>query len=115
MLAVLVVDDEPGVRRLLDIVLRETGCQVRLAPDAETALAMLERDDPDVVLTDIRLPGMDGLELAHRIRNDGHHHRTHVILMSAYGKPRQAASEDFIPKPFDLDSIVEVIREAAGS
>lgn len=114
MIAVLVVDDEPGVRRLLDIVLRETGCTVRLAPDAETALTVVEEEDPDVVLTDVRLPGMNGMELAERIRNDGHHHRAHVILMSAYGKPRQAASEDFLPKPFDLESVVEAIREVAN-
>lgn len=113
MFVVLVVDDEPGVRRLLDIVFRETGWTVREAPDAETALRMVEELDPDVVLTDVRLPGMDGTELAERIRNDGHNHHARVILMSAYGKPRRARSETFLPKPFDLEDVIETVRSCA--
>ena len=110
MLDVLVVDDEPGVRRLLDIVFRQTGWTVRAAPDAETALKMVEEIDPDVVLTDVRLPGMDGTELAERIRNDGHHHHAHIILMSAYGRPKRARAETFLPKPFDLENVVQTVR-----
>ena len=110
MLVVLVVDDEPGVRRLLDIVLNQPGWVVRDAPDAETALRMVEEIDPDVVLTDVRLPGMDGTQLAEQIRNDGHHHHAQVILMSAYGKPRRVPSGTFLPKPFDLDNVIQTVR-----
>jgi len=113
MCAVLVVDDEPGVLRLLDIVLREVGCEVKLVPDAEAALLELEETNPDVVLTDVRLPGIDGLELAQRIHADPHLHDPHVILMSAYGKPRDLHGDDFVQKPFDLDSLVERVRTYA--
>jgi CheY-like chemotaxis protein len=110
MCAVLVVDDEPGVRRLLEIVLREVGCEVKLVPDAEAALAELEETNPDVVLTDVRLPGIDGLELAQRIHSNPELHDSHVILMSAYGKPYDLHGDDFVQKPFDLDSLVERVR-----
>jgi CheY-like chemotaxis protein len=113
MCAILVVDDEPGVRRLLDIVLREVGCDVKLVPDAETALRELEESNPDVVLTDIRLPGIDGLELAERIHSDDHLRDSHVILMSAYGRPRDLHGDDFVQKPFNLDLLVERVKSYA--
>lgn len=115
MSSVLVVDDEPGVRRLLDIVLRDTGASVRVAPDAESALAMVEELDPEVILTDVRLPGMDGVELARMVRNDGHHHRAQILLMSAYGRPPAMSADAFVPKPFDLDELVEHVRACIES
>ncbi|MCZ2108521.1 MAG: response regulator [Dehalococcoidia bacterium] len=115
MSSVLVVDDEPGVRRLLDIVLRETGASVWAVPDAEHALEMVEQLDPEVILTDVRLPGMNGMELADHVRNDGHHHRAQILIMSAYGRPAAARSEAFIPKPFDLDELVESVRMRIGN
>lgn len=110
MCSVLVVDDEPGVRRLLDIVLRDTGASIRVASDAESALAMVEEMDPEVILTDVRLPGMDGMELAKHVRDDGHHHRAQILLMSAYGRPPRITADHFIPKPFDLEGLVEQVR-----
>ena len=113
--AILVVDDEPGVLRLLDIVLREVGCAVKLVPDGESALRALETSSPDVVLTDVRLPGIDGIELAQRIHSDAKLHDPHVILMSAYGRPRDLHGDDFVQKPFDLDSLVARVRTYAGA
>lgn len=112
--AVLVVDDEPGVLRLLDIVLREVGCEVKLVADAEAALLELEKARPDVVLTDVRLPGIDGLELAQRIHSDENLSDAHVILMSAYGRPHDLSGDDFVPKPFDLDRLVARVRSYAS-
>lgn len=112
---VLVVDDEPGVLRLLDIVLREVGCDVKLAADAETALRELEKASADVVLTDVRLPGIDGLELAERIHSDENLSDAHVILMSAYGRPHDLSGDDFLPKPFDLDRLVARVRSYAAA
>ncbi len=111
--AVLVVDDEPGVLRLLKIVLREIGCEVYVVNDAEAALQELARLQPGVVLTDVRLPGIDGLELARRIHADTHLRDAHVILMSAYGKPSGIHGDIFIPKPFDLEALVETVRRYA--
>lgn len=112
--AILVVDDEPGVLRLLGIVLRELGCEVRFASTAETALLELKELHPDVVLTDVRLPGIDGVELARRIHADAELCDAHVILMSAYGRPRGVQGDAFIAKPFDLEALVETVRNYAA-
>ena len=63
----LVVDDEPAILRLVAIVLRDLGCQAVTASDAESALTIIENDHPNVVISDVKLPGMDGVELARRI------------------------------------------------
>ena len=114
MVAVLVVDDEPGVRRLLDLVLREVGYRVSVAADAEAALQAVEEFDPDVVLTDIRLPGMNGMELAERIRNHSNRYRARIVLMSAYGRPCQASTEAFVSKPFDMDRVLAAVKGLAS-
>lgn len=110
---VLVVDDEPGVRHLLALVLSESGCDVRVAPDAESAIALVEDHEPDVLLTDMRLPGKSGLELVNYIMNDGHHHRMRMLLMSAYGRPRKLGGIEFLPKPFNIESVVEAVAGGA--
>lgn len=109
MCDVLIVDDEPGVRRLLALVLRESGCDVRVAADAESAMRLVEDHEPDVLLADVRLPGIDGLELVERIQNDGHHHHTRMLVMSAYGRPRTLGGLEFLPKPFNLESVVQAV------
>lgn len=66
MSVVLVVDDEPTIRRLVAAFLIEGGCETMTAPDAETAWMAIGERKPDAIITDIRLPGMDGVEFAHR-------------------------------------------------
>lgn len=112
----LVVDDEPAILRLVALVLRDIGCDTLTAPDAESALRVIEGEHPDVVISDIKLPGMDGIELARRIKSnaaDG----TPVLLMSAFGEPRNHPADAFLAKPFDIDSLLEFVspyvREAA--
>jgi len=110
---ILIVDDEPGVLRMLGLLLRESGCQVTMVSTAEAALACMETLHPDLVLTDVRLPGMDGIELTHRIRSDTDLRDTAVVLMSAYGRPPRSEEDEFVPKPFDIDKLLDIVEEHA--
>jgi DNA-binding response OmpR family regulator len=107
---VLVVEDEPAIRRMVAVLLRGLGCETFTAPDAESANNLLERTHPDVVLADVRLPGKDGTALCADIRQRADMAKTHVILMSAFGEPRGHTADEFLAKPFDPDSLEASVR-----
>jgi CheY-like chemotaxis protein len=107
--SILVVDDEPAIVRMVVAIIEELGfAETYTAPDAETALEVFEKRHPTIVLTDVKLPGMDGVELARLIKSD--RTRTPVLLMSAHGEPRSHAGDGFLPKPFDLDQFAGFVR-----
>ncbi|MFW5878380.1 MAG: sigma-54-dependent transcriptional regulator [Myxococcota bacterium] len=114
--SVLVVDDEEGVRRTLAIILDEGGYDVRAVADGTAALKEIERSDFEVVVTDVRMPGVGGLELLERVRETSP--ETTVIVMSAYGNQDTAieavkrGAYDFISKPFKPDEMVLLLRKA---
>ena len=85
---IVVIDDEVNAAAALETLLREDGYEVSRANDARGGLALMERMDPDIVLTDLRMPGMDGLELLERIRQA--RPETMVIVMTAYGTVKTA-------------------------
>ncbi len=105
----LVIEDEPSIRRLVVLVLEDLGCEALQAPDGETAVEMLNSARPDLVLADVRLPGIDGVEVTRRIKSDKGLAETPVILMSAFGEPREHAGDAFLPKPFDIDRLTEFV------
>jgi CheY-like chemotaxis protein len=105
----LVVDDEPAILRLVAVVLRDLGCETLTAVDAESALDIVEKSEPDLVLSDIKLPGMDGLELAKRLRSHEGYDNRPVLLMSAFGEPPKHEANGFLAKPFDIDSLVDFV------
>jgi two-component system response regulator AtoC len=114
--AVLVVDDEASMRHLLTVILSDRGYQVRAVASAEDALKELSARDYDLVLTDVRMPHMDGIALTRAIQE--RQPAATVIVMSAYGS-HQAALEamkagayDFLPKPFRPDDVVLCLRKA---
>jgi CheY-like chemotaxis protein len=102
----LVVDDEPAILRLVVVVLRDLGCETLTAANAESALEIAEKADPDLVISDVKLPGMDGLELAKRLKSK---ENRPVLLMSAFGEPRVHAGDGFLAKPFDIDGLVDFV------
>jgi two-component system, NtrC family, response regulator AtoC len=113
---VLVVDDEQGLRHTLSLILRDEGHDVVTADDGEAALASLAAADVDLVLCDVRMPVLDGLQFLERYRaTEG---RAIVIMMSAYGDDDAAleamrkGAYDYIPKPFKADQVILVIRKA---
>ncbi|TMF09019.1 MAG: response regulator [Chloroflexi bacterium] len=103
----LVIDDEPAILRLVAVVLEDLGCEALTARDAESGLEVIEKLDPDFVISDVKLPGMDGLELARRIKSE--QKQKPVLLMSAFGEPRNHAGDGFLAKPFDIDGLVDFV------
>ena len=106
---VLVVDDEAGVRKLLANCLRRLNCHVAEADCGTTALRRLETEDFDLALIDVRMPGLDGLEVARRAKRLCPH--LHVVIMTGYATIELAVravkegGDDFLPKPFRIDQL----------
>ncbi|MDD2761401.1 MAG: sigma-54 dependent transcriptional regulator [Methylomonas sp.] len=113
---VLVVDDEPNARRVLEILLRKLGCEVFSAADGQSALNLLRGGPMDLLITDLNMTGMSGLELLTEIRRKGH--TFPVIVVTAYGTVENAVAAmklgafDFIIRPLDVEQVEMVIRRA---
>jgi CheY-like chemotaxis protein len=107
---ILVVDDEPNARGALGELLREEGYEVDTAADGLAALPKLAAFRPDVLLTDLRMPGMDGLELVARARA-GAGRAPAVIFMSA-SRPTSPIDDDFLEKPVRLRSLLAAVERA---
>jgi two-component system response regulator AtoC len=116
MRRVLVVDDEENIRLVLRTLLKKHGYDVEVADGGEAALAALEAFDPDVILTDVRMPRMGGLDLLGALK--AKQHPATVIVMSAYGnvdlaiEAMKAGAYDYVSKPFKPDEIVLALRKA---
>jgi len=113
--AILVVEDETKMRRLLELQLGEEGFIVHSAADAETGLQLLVREKIDLVMTDLRLPGMSGLEFLQAVKRVNA--ALPVVVMTAYGTVESAVeamkigASDYVTKPFSLAEVVLVIRK----
>lgn len=113
---ILVVDDDPGILRLLTMRLRSWGCRVSTAATAEEALARIAIDPPQLLLSDVRLPGKDGTELFEEIRKT--RPMLPVILMTAHGTIPDAVEAmsrgvfGYLTKPFDSQALHEKIEQA---
>ncbi|MFA5903307.1 MAG: response regulator [Desulfobacula sp.] len=112
----LLVDDEEGIRKVLKITLESAGYEVLPAPDGETGLDIFIREKPDIVITDIKMPGIDGIELLKRIKNLNP--ETEVIMITGHGdmdlavKSLQYEAADFITKPIDSHDLESAIKKA---
>ena len=113
---ILIVDDEPNMLRVLEVHLSAAGYGVEKASSAEQALPILERRDLDLVLTDLKLPGMDGLALLDRIR--GLDSSLPVIVMTAFGaietavRAMKSGASDYVLKPFALDELTLTVEKS---
>jgi two-component system nitrogen regulation response regulator GlnG len=116
-LDVWVVDDDASIRWVLERALRQAGMQTRSFEQADAALAALRQGMPDVLVTDIRMPGRSGLEMLEEIRAS--RPRLPVIVMTAHSDLESAVAAyqggafEYLPKPFDIDQAVELVRRAA--
>lgn len=113
---VWIVDDDSSIRWVLARALRAEGFDVTDFEDAESALIHLKRDAPEVLMTDIRMPGMSGLELAKILQQQ--HSSIPVIIMTAHTDLDSALASyesgafEYLPKPFDLDEAVRLVLRA---
>jgi len=113
---VWVVDDDRSIRWVLEKALQKADMDVQSFSNANDVLAALGRDRPDAIVSDIRMPGMDGLGLLGRIRSD--HPDLPVIIMTAHSDLESAVAAyhggafEYLPKPFDIDEAVEQVRRA---
>jgi two-component system nitrogen regulation response regulator GlnG len=114
--AVWVVDDDQSIRWVLERALSQAGINRECFSDAESMLLRLEKEQPDVVISDIRMPGIDGLELLSRIRET--HPEMPVIITTAHSDLDSAVASyqrgafEYLPKPFDIDEVVAVTERA---
>ncbi len=106
---ILIVDDEPAIVELLVLLFEDEGYDVWCAYDGEQGLRVAKQVHPDLVISDVSMPRLTGLDLLHDLRANGTR-ETPVILMSAVVREVPANQCLFVPKPFDLDCILSLAR-----
>jgi len=110
---ILVVDDEPQITRVLRTTLSTQGYDIRVANDGETALEIMKDWTPDLVITDLSMPNMDGLELCRRLRLST---KIPIIVLSVKGEERtkvlalDAGADDYVTKPFGIEELLARVR-----
>src|SRR5262245_25166422 len=112
---ILIVDDDPQLTKVLRTGLKSRGYEVRTAPDGMTAVDTFDQWQPDLVITDLAMPQMDGLELCRQIRADS---QIPIIVLSAKGEEKikiealDLGADDFVTKPFGIDELFARVRAA---
>lgn len=112
---ILVVDDRVGIRRLLQEVLQGAGYKVLTAAGGSEAMEITRENDVDMVLLDMKMSGMDGLETLTRLKKESPH--LIILIMTAYEElevlkeAKRRGAADYISKPFDIEELKEIIAE----
>ena len=112
---ILLIDDDEWIRDSLSLFFESKGCHLRALMTAEEGMGALKREDYDIIISDYRLPGMDGLKFFTRI--SGSHHDTIKILITAFGneevisEAKRIGIEDIIEKPFTTTNIEESLSQ----
>src|SRR5512146_1611115 len=110
---ILVVDDEPQITRVLGMSLSAQGYATRIAKDGEAALDILNNWNPDLVITDLSMPKLGGLELCRRLRTKS---QVPIIVLSVKGEERtkiealDAGADDYVTKPFSMNELLARVR-----
>ena len=105
---ILIVDDNESMIESLEIGLERLGFNIGIARNGTEALKKLKGNGYDVLLTDIRMPEMDGITLAKKVIEN--HSDLKIVLMSAYGFPKNSAGLIKIDKPFEIEDLLEVLN-----
>ena len=118
---ILVIEDEPDILEVMEYNLRREGYRVTGVRDGEEGLERIRREFPDAVLLDLMLPGLDGLELCRRVKNDPNLRAIPVIMVTAKGEVDdvvaglEAGADDYIAKPFRPRELVARVKAVNGT
>ncbi|MDD6310902.1 MAG: sigma-54 dependent transcriptional regulator [Firmicutes bacterium] len=116
---ILIVDDEQNVRMLLSRVLKKQGYEVLTAGDGAEGLDVMHHSNIDIIISDIRMPNMDGIEFLHKVREFDR--SVGFILITAFATTETAidalrsGAQDYVTKPFDIDELVSVVKKLEAS
>ena len=119
--SVLVVDDHPDMRFLLANIVDRIGYRAFEAVDGDEALAMVERLRPDLLLLDMRMPGMNGLEVCRRLRAADETRLLPIVMMSASVEPDAperalaAGANEYLAKPFPIEELIARLQAWLGN
>lgn len=113
--SILVVDDEPYIVDLLVIALQDEGYHVASASDGEQAWRLVHQQQPDLIISDISMPRLSGIDLLNRLRERRQSARIPVILMSAVRRSVDRPGAVFVPKPFDLGGLLDLVETKLGT
>ena len=117
---ILTVDDAPTMRRLIAFALAGAGHKVLEAPDGQAALEMLKTTAVDLVITDVNMPNMNGIELTRNLRRLSAHARTPVLIVTTESElgvktaGKQAGATGWIVKPFEAPQLLAVVKRVLG-
>lgn len=115
--SILIVDDNPLNLRLVSYVLTAKGYDIHLAIDAEDALSNLKNFLPDLILMDIQLPGMDGIELTQKLKSDPNYKKIPIIAITAYAmkgdkeNALEKGCDGYISKPIDIKELPVMVAD----
>lgn len=115
MIKVLIIDDDPDVRTVMDILMKKQGYEVQTAAGREDALAKLDQFHPSLILLDVLLSGADGREFCREIKAASKTKDVPVVMFSAHPaaaeKFQNYGADDFIPKPINADKLMEKLEK----
>ena len=112
---ILIVDDNPQNLKLARVVLSAEGYEIKTAVDAEDAMTLLKSYKPRLILMDLQLPGMDGLELTRRLKADLEWRGLVIVALTAYAmkgdeeRARSAGCDDYVTKPIDIEVLPRIV------
>jgi two-component system response regulator MprA len=116
LLKVLVIDDEENIIEFVRLGLRYEGFQVESAPDGEQGVTAAQRLNPDLIILDVMMPGIDGLEVCRRLRSNPTTKDIPILMLTAKDEVRdkilglRTGADDYLTKPFDFDELLERMR-----
>ena len=120
MFAILVIEDDPSTRRLMNAVLRRGGYTPIDATDGQHALEIMDKQHVDLILLDIMMPRMDGLDMVKAMKSDPNTSHILILLLSAKSslddriQGLESGADDYIPKPFHASYLLARIRSLAS-
>lgn len=115
MKKVLIVEDDPGIIDAIGMILSEVGYEVMAETNSRKAMDLVEEFNPDLVILDMLMSGVDGREVCYRIKSD--YESIPVIMISAHPRAHETVfdygADDFLAKPFDLEELVRIASKYA--